>query len=128
MSGTQGSAQSLSIISLLWGGTKIAVDTKSASFKRGGLVSTPVVAGQQVSQAQQFMAPEVSASFPLQAGQSLDTLTGLNGQELQVQCDTGQIYIINGAFFSVDPTIKGGAGSNVSAKWSGQAAVEVISS
>ncbi|HEX3992063.1 MAG TPA: phage tail tube protein, partial [Acetobacteraceae bacterium] len=115
MSGS--TSQSLGIIDLIWGGTKINVDTKSATFQRGGLVSTPVVAGRTVSQGQQFVAPKVSAKFPLMNGMSLDTLIALNGTEMQIKCDSGQTYIINGAFFSGDPKVTGGPGSNVSAEW-----------
>ena len=73
------------------------------------------------------MAPKVTASFPLLRGLSLDTLKGLSGQELQVHCDSGQTYTINGAFIIGDPKVKGGPGSNISAEWSGQAALEVLS-
>jgi hypothetical protein len=128
MSGTANpTAASLGIIDLIWGSTKFNVDTKSSSFKRGGLVSTAVVAGRQVTQSQSFMAPEVSASFPLAKGMSLDDLKALAGQPLVLKCDSGQTYTINGAFLTGDPMVKGGAGSNVSCKWSGQPAPEVVS-
>jgi hypothetical protein len=122
MSGST-TAQSLGIIDLIFGGTKLAVD-KGASFMTGGLISTPVVAGRQITNSQQMMPASVKASFPLTAGMSLAALKALNGSELQVKCDTGQTYIINGAFFSKDPAVKGGGGSNVSAEWSGQPAQE----
>jgi hypothetical protein len=120
-------AQSLGIISLVWGGTKLNVDTKSSSFSRGGLISTPVIAGQQVSMSQAYVPPNVKASLPLTKGMSLDALVALNGQELQVQCDSGQTYTINGATLVKDLMTKGGAGSNVSAEWSGDAALEALS-
>jgi len=127
MSGTSNpTAQSLGIISLAWGSTKIQVDTKSSSFKRGGLVSTAVVAGTQITQSQMTVAPEVTASFPLLKGQSLDDIKALAGQPLVVYCDTGQTYTLNGAFLVGDPMVKGGSGSNVSCKWSGQPALEVV--
>ncbi len=120
-------AQSLGIIGLTWGGMRLSVDAKSSSFSRGGLVNTAVVAGQTVRQAQSYVAPMVKASFPLDKGMSLSALTALNGSELQVVCDSGQTYTINGAFITKDPMVKGGPGNNVSVEWSGDPAVEVLS-
>ncbi len=126
MSGSTATAQSLGVIDLTWGSTKLQVDAKSSSFSRGGIISTPVVAGRRVTQAQSFVAPMVKASFPLDQGVSLADLTALNGQPLVVKCDSGQTYTINGAFIVKDPTVKGGPGNNVSAEWSGQPALEVV--
>ena len=120
-------AQSLGIVSLVWGGTKLNVDAKSSSFSQGGLINTPVVAGQQISMAQSYVPPSVKASFPLTKGMSINALKALNGQELQVQCDSGQTYTINGATLIKDPMVKGGAGNNVSAEWSGDPALEALS-
>jgi len=125
MSGT--TAQSLGIVTIIWGGTTLNVDAKSSSFSPGGMVSTPVVSGQQVTYGQQVMAPTVKASFPLTRGMSLFALRALNGTEMQVKCDSGQIYTVNGAFITKDMTAKGGAGNNVSLEWSGQPATEVVS-
>jgi hypothetical protein len=68
----------------------------------------------------------VKASFPLTKGMSLNALNALNGSELQVICDSGQTYVIDSASFTKDRTVKGGAGNNVSAEWSGPPASEVI--
>ncbi len=120
-------AQSLGNVTLIWGGTTLNVDAKSSSFTIGGLVAKPVIAGQQVTQAQDFVAPMVKASFPLLKGMSITGLRALNGSELQVQCDTGQTYTVTGAFIVGDPQVKGGQGNNVSISWSGQSASEVVS-
>ncbi len=127
MSGSiTGTATSLGVIKLVWGGTTINVDSKAASFNRGGLVATAVVAGNQISQSLNTVAPKVTAKFPLLKGMSIDGLKALNGSELQIECDTGQKYVMNGAFLVGDPKITGGPGSNVSADWSGQPALEVL--
>lgn len=127
MSSTTSTAQSLGIVDMTWGSTKLSVDAKSSAFSMGGPVYTPVVAGRAVTQAQSYVAPSVKASFPLNAGMSLSDLKALNGQQLVVKCDSGQTYTINGAFLTKDQTVKGGAGNNVSAEWSGQPALEVVS-
>lgn len=125
MSGS--TAQSLGIISIIWGGTTINCDSKSSSFSIGGIISTPVVAGNQITYGQSVKAPAVKAKFPLTKGMSLFSLRALNGTEMQVQCDSGQKYIINGAFLTNDQNVTGAPGSNVSAEWSGQPATEVVS-
>jgi hypothetical protein len=119
-------SQSLGIIDLLWGGMKLSVD-KGATFMTGGLISTVVIAGRSVTNSQQYMAAKVTASFPLTKGMSIASLKALNGTEMQVICDTGQTYTINGAFLTKDPTVKGGPGNNVSAEWGGPEAQEVLS-
>jgi hypothetical protein len=119
-------AISLGIIDLIWGGVKLSVAT-GATFSPGGIVGKPVVAGRQVTEAGEFMPFKLSASFPLTAGMSLAALKALNGSEMQIKCDTGQTFTSPSAFLEGDISAKGGAGNNVSAKWAGQEAVELIS-
>jgi len=129
MSGTtQGTAQSLGILKATWGSQPLSIDTKSSSFSLGGPVYTAVVAGTQITQSQMTAAPAVDMSFPLTKGMSLAGLKALNGQTLVLTADTGQTYTITGAFIVGDPKVKAGAGSNVSVKMSGQAALEVVPS
>jgi hypothetical protein len=125
MSGS--TAQALGILSLIWGGTKLNVESKSSSFSPGGLINATQVAGKEITFSQSFVASSVKASFPLKAGMSLATLKSYNNSELQVQCDSGQTYTISGAVIIKDTMVKGGAGNNVSLEWSGQPATEVVS-
>lgn len=125
MSGS--TAQSLGIVTLIWGGTTLNVDSKSSSFTPGGLINAPVVAGQQVTFGQSFINSTVKASFPLVKGMSVNTLRGFNNTEMQVKCDSGQTYTINGAFITKDLTVKGSPGNNVTLEWAGQPATEVVS-
>ncbi len=128
MSGsTSALSQSLGVVWLVWGGTRIDVDSKGSSFNRGGSVASPVVAGNKISQALQTVPSAISAKFPLLKGMSLDALKALNGTEMQIHCDTGQVYIIDSCFFKGDPKTAAGPGSNVSAEWSGSPASEVVS-
>ncbi len=128
MSGsTSAMSQSLGVIYLVWGGTRIDVDEKSSSFNRGGRVAKAVQAGSKTSQSYSYVPSEVTAKFPLLAGMSLDALIALNGDELQVHCDTGQTYTIPSAVIQGDPKIAGGSGSNISMKWGGEPAQEVLS-
>jgi hypothetical protein len=124
MSGS--TTNSFGIMDLLWGGTKLAVDTKGSSFSPGGLVSTAVVTGRTITSAQQVMAPSIKASFALTKGMSLNAIRALNNSEMQVICDSGQTFIVQGAFLTKDLMVKAGAGANVSAEWSGQPASESL--
>jgi hypothetical protein len=129
MSGTtQGTAQSLGILKATWGSQPLAIDTKSSKFTLGGPVYTAVVAGTQITQAQGYMAPDIMMAFPLNKGMSIASLKALNGQTLVLTADSGQTYTFNGAFIVGDVNTKAGAGSNVSVKMSGQAALEVVPS
>jgi len=42
------------------------------------------------------------------------------------ECDTGQRYVINDAFLTDTPTMKDGEGGNITLKFSGPAAEEVL--
>lgn len=127
MSGaTSGLAQSLGVVSLKWGGTPLDIESKSASFTRGGKVFTTVQAGAKTFVSPSYVPPKLTAKFPLAVGMSLDALIALNGSEMQIICDSGQRYTMNGAVIIGDPKITGGSGNNVSVDWSGQPALEVL--
>jgi len=119
-------ALSLGIVDIVWGGVKLSVAT-GATLSPGGIVGKSVVAGRQVTEAGEFMPMKASASFPLTQGMSIAALRALNGSEMQFKCDSGQTYTSPSAFIEGDISIKGGAGNNVSVKWTGQEAVELIS-
>lgn len=120
-------AQSLGVLWLVWGGQRIDVEEKSTSFNRGGRVAQSVQAGVRVTQGYKYVPSKVKAKFPLLNGMSLDELTALNGSEMQVHCDSGQVYIISSAVIQGDPQTTGAPGSNVTMEWGGEYAVEVIS-
>lgn len=128
MSGTTSAqSQSLGVLAVNWGGTRIDVDAKASSFSLGGTVSTPVVAGNKIYQSLSTVPPMVDLKFPLVKGQSITALRALNGTEMQIECDSGQTYILPSATIQGDLKVTGGAGSNVAGKWSGSPASEVIS-
>ena len=118
-------AQSLGIVDLIWNGTKIPVE-KGATFKQGGVIYKPVVAGQQVSYSGEMMASEVKATTPLMAGQSLLALIAVTSGQLQFLCDTGQTYVIENAFLTGQQEITGGEGGKITLMWAGPAASEVL--
>ena len=128
MSGsTTNNAQSLGIVTVNWGGMKFQPDAKSSSYSQGGYVSKTVVAGNAIYSARELVAPMVKFSFPLTAGMSISAIMALNGQQLIFNCDSGQKFVINGAFHTKDVVVKGGTGPNCSIEASGQPAAEVIS-
>ncbi len=128
MSGSSSAnAQSLGVLWLVWGGTRIDVDEKSTSFNRGGKVAKSVQAGVKTSQSFGYVPSKLTAKFPLDQGMSLDDLTALNGSEMQVHCDTGQVYTSPSMTIQGDPKTTGGSAANVSVDWGGSPFSEVVS-
>jgi hypothetical protein len=119
-------AQSLGIITLIWGGTTLNVD-KSSSFTPGGPISKMVMNGNQISYSVEQVTPStVDASFVLLKGQSITALKALDGSEMQIECDSGQTFTIDAARLTKDIKVKGGATNNCTASWGGTPATEVI--
>lgn len=126
MPSVSASAQSLGVLWLVWGGQRIDVDEKSTSFSRGGRVAKAVQAGALTTQSYNYVPSKVSAKFPLAGDMSLDALTALNGTEMQIHCDSGQVYVIASAAIQGDPKVTGGQNANVSMEWGGGPAVEML--
>lgn len=118
-------AQVLGIVDLVWQGKNIPVE-KGAKFKLGGIKNNPVIYGRRVGRAQEFVASEVTATTVLERGQKFSELYSVEEGELQVICDTGQIYIIPDAFFTERPDITGGEGGKIELQWQGSEAEEVL--
>jgi len=74
---------------------------KGASLDVGGTKRNPVTVGRVVGWAEE--------SVPA-----------------MVECDTGQRYVINDAFLTDTPTMKDGEGGNITLKFSGPSAEEVL--
>jgi hypothetical protein len=121
--------QSAGITTIIWGGTTYNVDSKSVSFAAGGLVNKAVMNGNQISMAQDSVTPSMcQVNLALLKGATFVGLKAFNGQELQVELDSGQTWTIDAAYITDDPKFKGGAGNNVTIKWQGAPATEVIAS
>jgi len=105
-------AQALGLVYLVWNGTKIAVE-KGSTFKNGGLQQKPVISGQQVDFANEFVAGEVTATKKLLRGDSVLGIWTAGQGELQVQCDTGQTYVAPDAFLKNTANWTSGEGGKV---------------
>ncbi|MDA8049963.1 MAG: phage tail tube protein [Rhodospirillales bacterium] len=119
-------AQSLGVVDIIWAGQKLPIE-KGATFKQGGLINKSVMAGRQVFYSQEMMPTEVKASTPLQGGQSMAAILAASPGELQFVCDTGQTYVVTGAFIVDQAEITGGEGGKMTLVWNGPAAEELIS-
>lgn len=117
-------AQTVGIIDAIWNGQKIPLE-KGATFNPGGLKNNPVVAGRQVFYSQEVVPSKLDGTTVLQAGQQLSALVPSGQGELQVICDTGQVFVVPDAFRLDVPDITGGEGGKVKIVWNGSPAVEV---
>ncbi len=127
MSGTTGggSAQVLGIVDVYWGGSYVPIEP-GGTFMLGGLVNKRIIAGAQVFYAREMVASEVSFTTVLQAGQSLTGTFGTAAQELQLQCDTGQIFVLPTAFREGGVEFTSGEGGKVKVKIAGGAYQESV--
>jgi len=110
-------AQTLGIIDLVWLGRQMPVE-KGATLKLGGAKNNVVIAGRRVFRAAEWTAAEIEATTVLQKGDRYTDLysTGVEG-EMQVVCDTGQVFVFPDAFLEELPKMTGGEGGKVGLKW-----------
>jgi len=108
-------AQTLGIIDLFWGGQKIPIET-GGKVTLGGLRNKPVVVGRQVRRAQEMLQSEVSVTSIVEAGVSVLQLLGTAAAEMQVHCDTGQVFTWEEAFIEGAPGFTGGEGGKLEIK------------
>lgn len=117
-------AQTLGIIDAIYVGTKIPLE-KGAKFNPGGYKQNPVVAGRQVFYCNEVVASQLTGTTVLQAGQKLADLIPTGAGELQVICDTGQVYVVPDAFRTEVPDVTGGEGGKIELKFQGSPATEI---
>lgn len=117
--------QVLGIVDIVWQGRNIPVE-KGGKFKPGGITNNPVVYGRKVGRAQEFKGSEIEATTTLERGQKFKDLYQVGEGELQVQCDTGQIFVFADAFLVDQREITGGEGGKVSLKWSASEPEEIV--
>ena len=118
-------AQAVGIIDIVWKGVKVPLE-KGATLNKGGMQNNPVVVGRQVHRSQEFTQSTVKGTTVLLAGQRLTDVIG-NGQEgeMQVKCDTGQIFLIPDAFLTKIPDLTGGEGGKIALEFAGSEALEI---
>lgn len=118
-------AQTLGVVDLYWRGRRIKVE-KGAKLKLGGMKNIPVLTARGVDRAEEFAASEIEAVTVFERGQKLEDIYTTEEDELQVHCDTRQIYVFKDAFFTERPEITGGEGGKVPMKWQAGEPEEII--
>ncbi|HEY4254585.1 MAG TPA: phage tail tube protein [Roseomonas sp.] len=99
---------------------------KGATLDVGGVKRSPVISGRLVGYAEETVAATVACETSLRAGMAIDALRNLTGATITFECDTGQRYVIADAFVTDTPTMKDGEGGNVTLKFAGPGAEEVL--
>lgn len=99
---------------------------KGASLDLGGTKRNPIVSGRLVGWAEETVPAMLECETSLRRGQSLATLRDLTGATIIFEADTGQRYVINDAFITDAPTMKDGEGGQVTLKFAGPGAEEIL--
>jgi hypothetical protein len=99
---------------------------KGASLDLGGTKRNPIVSGQLVGWAEETVPAMLECETSLRGGQSLATLRDLTGATIIFEADTGQRYVISDAFITDAPTMKDGEGGQVTLKFAGTGAEEIL--
>jgi hypothetical protein len=116
MSGTANSSQTLGIVEIYWNGSQVPIEP-GATFTLGGLRNTPVIVGAQVMRAQKMFVSEINATSVVAAGQNVSDAFTTGEGELQIQCDTLQMFVWPDAFLIDAVEITAGEGGKVKLKW-----------
>ncbi len=118
-------AQALGLVNVIWNGVKLSVE-KGSSLTFGGLRQKSVVTGQQIDAAQEFVAGKAMVTIRLLRGDLLANIFITGQAELQVQCDTGQTYVIPDAFISNMGNFTAGDGGKVKIEWEFGTVQEIV--
>ena len=103
----------LGIIKVFWGGSEINIKP-GGSLKLGGVIGSAVIYGTQVSSAGKMAESEVKVKAVVRTGERVtDLYPALSEQEMQVHCDTGQIFMFPNAFRTGTLDVTAGDNSEV---------------
>ena len=117
--------QTLGIMDIIWRGRAFPCE-KGSKLKVGGIKNNVVTYGRKVARAQEFEASEITATIPLEKGVRYGNLWDAGEGELQVRCDTEQVFTWGDAFLTDHPEITGGEGGKMEFKWAGGAPEEIV--
>lgn len=109
-------AATLGIIRLRWNGATIAVE-KGAKYKPAGRKANPVVLGTEVNHAYEFQNGTAKGTTALKRGQRFTELYAPGAGELQVHCDTGQVFTHPDAVLEETPEMTSGEGGKLELSW-----------
>ncbi|GLK85686.1 phage tail tube protein [Ancylobacter defluvii] len=119
-------AQSLGIIDIQWKGTKLDVEP-GGKLLLGGMQNKGVTTGQKRKFAREFKESIITATRTFDRGMSASDLYDPDAGELQVHCDTGQIFTFPDAFMTERPELTAGDGGKAECKWEAGQYEEIVS-
>lgn len=103
----------LGIIEAIWGGTPIPLKPNS-TFDLGGLVSKPQVVGSRVDFSNSIEPSEIKLKVAFQKGDKpLSMFPPGVQRELQIHCDSGQIFVYENAVRSGKLPVTSGDNSEI---------------
>jgi hypothetical protein len=116
--------QTLGIIDIFWGGRKLD-NEPGGTVKLGGVRNKEVIFSRKVGRAQMMMASEISVTVPIEAGQRVSDTFTTEENELQVHCDSGQIFSWDEAFLTETLEFTAGEGGKLKLTFKGGEPIEL---
>ena len=106
------------------GTRKVLIKDGTLSVNFGGFTNTPVLAGQEVvGFTRQGTAAEISATFAVEAGTDIvASFTAVN-EDIRIQTDTGDEWLMRAASNTDPPSFGGGAG-DVTVTYNGKQVIQ----
>jgi hypothetical protein len=93
------------------GTRKVLIKDGTASINVGGFTNTPVIAGQEViGSTRQGTAAEISGTFAVEAGTDIVAVFTAVNEDIRVQTDTGDEWLMRAGFNTDPPSFSGGSG------------------
>jgi hypothetical protein len=114
----------LGIIDIFWNGNKVP-NEPGGTVKLGGVRNKEVIFSRSVAAAGAMMASEISCNAIIQTGDRVTDNYGTGTGELQVHCDTGQIFSWDDAFIVEAIEFTAGEGGNLKLMWRAGTPTEV---
>lgn len=106
------------------GGRKLPIKDGTVTISFGGFTNTPVLSGQEVlGSTRQGVAAEISLTAAAEAGVDIvEVFTAVN-EDIRVQTDTGDEWLMRAAFNTDPPSFAGGAG-DVTVTYNGKQVIQ----
>lgn len=96
-----------------------------AKIDLGGAVRGAVIGNAVHGFAESIKESMVECEISLAKGDSLEALRNTSNATITFECDTGQTYIVRGAWLTDPPVVTEGEGGKIALKFAGQPAEEM---
>jgi hypothetical protein len=116
--------QTLGIVDIYFNGVKLD-NEPGGTVKLGGVRNKEVIFSRKVGRAQMMVASEISVTVPVEAGQRVTDTFSTDEGELQVHCDTGQIFSWDEAFLTEALEFSAGDGGKLKLNFKGGEPIEL---